>query len=622
MMRNIILFFLAHCLLWTGLNAQSLTYKTYDYPPLEKGAVVNLKEVGPGYSADLKYLEAPQVGGPWYRQYLAAQKAISDQRFPRKSPPLQDRALAAPPVKLTDFSGNDNSQSTPLDNHLAISNDNQIVSVINRHVAVKGPDGSWLAVGKPLDGLFAPLGLDGLNKFDPRILYDPEQDRFILFAIGGNNSIESWALVAFSQTNDATGDWNLYKIEGTPFDNGTWADYPIVALAQDEVFLTCNSVKDVEPWQTGFYETLIWQIDKMKGYAGEPLAIKLWSEIHYGGKAIRNLCPVKSGTGETEDRMFFLSNRNFDVLNDTIFILELAGTQDDPNVSLTIDVRKSSTAYSVPPDAAQPIDFLATNDARILDGIWVGDQIQFVGNCKDTLSGQAAVYHGIIDDLDGAREVSGVVVTNGPDELGYPSIAYTGIQEGDLDAIIVASHSSATRPPGFSALYFDNDRQHSDWVTLKEGANAIDMQPNVPVERWGDYSGNQRKYDQPGVVWVSSSYGKSNKDNDTWIASLGSPLWFTATSEEPVEPVAMDVFPNPASDSINLEFEIPGAQRIRIVLLDVQGRLVHSFYHDRPKQEGKAAFSFDTAPLSPGLYILAVQADGRTLATRKVAVNR
>ncbi|MBK7408796.1 MAG: T9SS type A sorting domain-containing protein [Saprospirales bacterium] len=533
---------------------------------------------------------------------------------------MQPRGLATPPVLLIDWIGNTSSSGTPLDNHLAVSNGNQIVSVINRHVAIKDPLGDWIGAAT-LNNFFLTLGLNA-GKYDPRVLYDPDQDRFILFALAGTNSSESYVVVGFSQTNDADADWNLYKIPGALFGNGTWTDFPMIALSDKEVFLTSNSIQNGQSWQAGFYETLIWQIDKVKGYNGEPLAVKMWSEIEFGGKPIRNLCPVKSAIGEPNDRMFFLSNRNFDIQNDTIFILELNGTQDDPNVSLDMEVRKTNQAYGVPPSAVQPLDSLATNDGRILDAFWIDDQIQFVGNCIDTASGQAAIYHGIIDNLSSTRDVSGYVVTGGPDDIGYPSIAYVGTEEGDQDAIIVVSHTSAVRFPGCSALYFDNDRQHSELVTIKEGLNSINMQANVTLERWGDYSGNQRKYDQPGVVWCASSYGKSNKDNDTWIASLASPKYFASTGNQKLEPREVDVFPVPTSDRVFLEFEARGVQYIRIQLIDLNGNVVQTFLEDKPQQEGKAKFSFSTAPLANGLYVLTIQGDGQILASEKVVVNR
>ena len=620
MIRNIFTLLALHGLLVIAASAQSVSYKTYDYQPVSRAAVVNFAELGPDFAPEMEYLEAPGPGGPSYKQYLRQQKKESAMRFPRKGETAGTRGLATPPVLVNDFIGNTSSGSTPMDNHLAVSNGNQIVSVINRHIAIKDPFGDWIGAAT-LDNFFITMGLN-INKFDPRILYDPEHDKFVLFAIGGNSSFESWVLLGFSQTNDADGAWNLYKIDGNPFSNGSWADYPIVALSSQEVFVTCNSVLDSQPWQTGFYESLIFQIDKMKGYSGEPLLVKLWSEIEFEGKRIRNLCPVKSADGTTEDRIFLLSNRNFAVQNDSIFILELDGVQTDPEVSLSIDVRKSDKAYGLSPDAVQPSGLLATNDARVLDAFRLGEQIQFVGNSIDTTTGQAAIYHGIIDNLGTTRDVTGNVVTGGADDLGYPSIAYAGIQPDDEDAIIIVSHASSVRFPGCSALYFDNERQHSELVTIKEGLDFINMINNEPLERWGDYSGNQRKFDQPGIVWGSSSYGKSNNDNDTWIASLASPLYFSSAKEHQPEQLQVDVFPVPASDRVTIEFEARGIQRVRISLMDMEGRLVRTLMEDRPKQEGKAQFSFATAPLPQGTYVLTVQGDGKALASKKIVVSR
>lgn len=619
MKRLLTTFLLAVGLFSKGLQAQIISFKTYDYEPVARAATLDFGNAGPDFAPEIEYLDAPSVGGPWYKEYLRQQKAESAKRFPRQAPSAGARSLALPPIMLINYLGNNSTGSTPLDNHLAVSNDNQIVSVINRHVAIRDPQGGWIGAGT-LDKFFQPLNLN-INKFDPRILYDPEQDRFVLFCIGGNSSVESWVLVGFSQTNDANGAWNLYKIDGNPFNNGSWADYPIVALSNQEVFVTCNSVLDNQPWQTGFYESLIWQIDKMKGYAGEPLDIKLWSEIEFNGQRIRNLCAVRSATGETDDVMYFLSNRNFSVQNDSIFILELNGVQSDPNVSLDIDVQKSDTPYGAPPDALQPTGLLATNDARVLDAMRLGEQIQFVSNSVDPVSGQAAVYHGIIDNLTSTRDLSGYVVTGGADDLGYPSIAYTGIAEGDQDAIIVVSHASTSRFPGCSALYFDNDRQHSELVTIKEGTTYIDMIPSADLERWGDYSGNQRKFNQPGVVWGSCSFGAPGRKNDTWIASLGSPSWFASAKEETPAPLAIDVFPVPASDRVFIEFEARGVSRLRIQLMDMNGRLVRELFEDKPKQEGKMQFSFAAEALASGMYIITVQGDGRTLASKKIVIR-
>lgn len=604
------------------LAKAQVEYRTDDFT-VACGAVVTLKDLGPGFDPVQQLIEAPIPSGQAYQTFLQEQKQAFSLKYPRQDQAaLQNRDLAEPPLLLTQFAGNNSTTNTPMDNHLAVSNGGQIISVINSHVAVKDLAGDWIDAAT-LDNFTISLGID-IFKFDPRVLYDPEYDRYIVFMISGNSSFTNNVLVAFSQTNDAEGAWNLYVIDGSPFDNGTWADYPIVALADKEVFLTCNSVFNSQPWQTGFFESLIWQINKENGYNGEPLTIKLWSEIQFDGKPIRNLCPIKYATEELGDKMHFLSNRNFSTENDSIFILEIEGPQTTPGLELQIDVRKSDTPYAVPPDAVQPLGFLATNDARVLDGIYLPqlDQIQFVGNTGDLATGKAAFYHGVIDEVGGAREVSGYVVASPTDEYGYPSIAYTGLTPDDQDAILVFSHTSPTRFPGCSAIYFDNDRQHSEPVTIKEGLDYISMIPNEDTERWGDYSGNQRKYNEPGIVWCASSFGESNNDNDTWIGSLGRPDLFIDVQEPTAAADDLRVFPNPASDRVEVEYRISGKPWVRISLHDAEGRLVRDFQNDYPKGEGVFRFSFSTEPLPAGLYVLTISADGENIRTEKVIVAR
>jgi hypothetical protein len=588
--------------------------------PVQPAATVNVKALGQGFDPNIQFL-APAPGGEGYQTLLQQRKAEVDERFPRTEEPASMRSGGAePPLLLTEFAGNNSTGSTPMDNHLAVSNDGQIVSVINRHFAVKDPAGDWLGAAT-LNNLISDLGLDNLQ-FDPRILYDPNADRFIIFMMHGFGSSTSRTIVGFSQTADATGDWVFYTLTGNPFSDGTWSDYPIVAMTDTEVFVTVNQLLDNSTWQAGFTQSIIWQIGKEEGYNGDPLEVQMWSDVNFNGAPIRNLCPVNKGDGMPGDNLYLLSNRNFDLENDSIFILELTGTMDDPDTELLIDVQQADVPYGLAPDGLQEVGTLATNDARILDAFIHEGMIQFVGNCVDPGTGQAAIYHGLIEDLEGDRTITGYIVNGGPDDIGYPAIAYTGVEPGDQDAIIVFSHSSVTRYAGCSAIYFDNTRAHSELVTIKEGLNYIDMQPQVDQERWGDYAGNQRRYNDPGVVWVAASFGEVNKSNDTWIGELGRPDLFVSTEEESISTSPAKVFPNPASDRVNVQFEIPAdTEMIRIQLIDATGRTIRTFMDDHAKKTGLAAFSFAVDPLPTGVYYLQISADQQQLHTETIVVE-
>ena len=92
--------------------------------------------------------------------------------------------------------------------------------LVNSSIEVKSPQGI-LRLGMTLEDFADALPTNAFM-FDPKINFDPIADRYIMTWLGGNNPNTSIIVFAFSETNDATGDWNLYGFTGNPNDNGTW----------------------------------------------------------------------------------------------------------------------------------------------------------------------------------------------------------------------------------------------------------------------------------------------------------------------------------------------------------------------------------------------------------------
>ena len=216
----------------------------------------------------LEPVQAPQTVSKESKSFLQQQKMKAQKRFPRQQRPKRRSALDMPEL-VDDFSANNWTSRTPLDNHLAISNDGQIVSVINTHMLVMSNTGFW-QFNTTLENFYDDIS-SVQRIFDPRVMYDPKEDRWVLVMMNGDDCPSSELLFAFSNSADPTKSWNLYKFDGCPFEDMTFADYPMISLVGDELFFTYNGVRVNEPWQTGFEETIIIQIDKMAGYAGSEL---------------------------------------------------------------------------------------------------------------------------------------------------------------------------------------------------------------------------------------------------------------------------------------------------------------------------------------------------------------
>jgi len=583
----------------------------------ELKATVNLHQYHDPFAFSVKYDEAPHPSGKKFlREYLRRQKLEAQRQFPvRSTDHVQQRGSLEDPVILASFTGNNVITSTPLDNHLAVGPDEQVVSVINVHMLVASNTGFWLGNYNLVD-FFSAVGSNNIF-FDPRVIYDPEQDRFIMALINGNYCSTSQIVLAFSQTSDPRGNWNLYAIDGCPDQNTTFADYPMIAITKNELFLTYNAVHSDSTWQAGFFGTHIHQIDKMSGYNGETLNRRVWKNVSYQDKLIRNICPVRNAGESLPESMYLLSTRNFDITNDTVFLLQVTGTLDDPDTRLEIKPFKMNQPYGVPPYAVQPIDSLDTNDARVLDAFELNGRIQYVHNTMNFESGRSAVYHGTLYVDEPSQTGEGNIVAHPEDYLGYPGIAWTGNNALEHDAMIIVSHVSPDRNPGGSVIYTDGFGNYSDFVTVIEGIRPIDMLTG-PIERWGDYIGIQRHYTQPGSVWISCSYGRFSNRNEGWIAKIARTEGSVSTEDREKTDTRITTYPNPADDYVHIEMDNPEGKNYAIVLFDVNGKPVKTLFEGPALYPGKARATFAIHTLPPGQYYVQVSVAGKTITTKPV----
>jgi hypothetical protein len=334
---------------------------------------------------------------------------------------------------------------------------------------------------------------------------------------------------------------------------------------------------------------------------------------------------MKGGSTTYGPNLYLVSNRNFDVENDTIFFVEVTGDLNDPGTTAEVDYVISNIKYGVPPQARQfATHIFDTNDGRILGGFLEDGQIQFVANCMDPSTGFAGVYHGLLTNLTTTRNLTANIIGDSIMDLGYPNISYSGHFEGDNQSIIAFDHTAPDVNAGFSAIYY-NYGVYSDLTTIKEGESHVNVLSGS-YERWGDYTGSQRKYNEPGVVWVSGNFGEFDapffRNNGTWIGELRS-------NDEPsiaVPPQPENnqlntaTFPNPTDNLFTLEFVILESKFLDISLFDMTGKMVKVLLQQKVKK-GENRFSFSTASLAAGQYLLRISdRNGQVVASEKVVV--
>lgn len=599
---------------------QTITQGTDQLPKqksflFERKATINLGEIKTDYAPKLMIREMPRQAASkvenQYRARIPYTARKSTQTLPE-------------PVVGENFLANLFSVATPNDNDVAVSDSGMLISVINTNIFVRDIKNGVNKGSKSLFSFTEPIN-DLEDEFDPKVIYDPETDRFVLVCLVGYTDLTSKVILGFSTSNDPNKTWNLYELPGDALGNNLWSDYPMIALTRDELFLTVNLIYNDSSWQTGFVETIIWQMNKDSGYTGKSMAGKLHSNIRYNGRAIRNLCPVKGGSRLYGPDMYFISNRNLDAQNDTMFIVRVTDVLSSPACSVTVKQSRTNLPYQFPPDAVQKgtSELLACNDSRNLGAFYENGLIQFVHTTKHPVNNRPTVQYGVIYFPESNPIINGYLLENDTMDYAYPNISYAGLDSTDNTALIVFNHSSPGHFPGVSAVQADAYGDFSSVVRIREGFNYVDLLTSS-LERWGDYTGSQRRYNKPGEVWVSGYIGYPSgtmfpKAHAAWVAQLTTQAGLSVNVAEIHAEPESRVFPNPVADRVIVELNINKPEYFAFDLYDSQGKLVANLMREWVKTNN--IFSFRTADLAPGLYHLKITGSAGTNISRKVIVN-
>lgn len=561
-----------------------------------------------------------------YKKRIEAQKA-------KKKSGSGDEAVS--PKILQQFEGNPTS-SSPADNDVAVGLDGKVISAVNSNIQIYKENGDSI-LRRTLSALASSLGSFTFNS-DPRLLYDPVSDRYVIVWFTGSTSTTNKIIVGFTKSNDPAGAWNFYTLNGNSFNDSTWSDYPIISLSNKDLFITFNQVRDNIHWSVGFKQSVIWQLDKQKGYDGDPLKFTLWSDIKHQGGYLRNICPAKYQTASPDSNMYFLTVRNVAESNDTIFLLEINNTYASGKAQLKQKVLKSPVKYGFPPNAFQKktggkIQQLMTNDARVLAAIYENNHVHFGLNSILKPDVTATVMLGSIKNVNATNPKVETKLLDIPGyEFGYPSMAYTGTDDLDHKVAFSFSHCREDSFPGTSVIYKDTKDNFSKLLVVKEGLTHIDaIPPGIPsypedtIERWGDYTNMQTLHQIPNQVFLCGSFGKNNR-MATWLAKLE--INDTVKGPKPTASIqisnkanSVDVFPNPIPNKMfEVHFDLTEAEYLHFDICDIQGRQVVKLLETKA-HAGPNAFTFRTNDLPKGQYLLQIKGNKTTNISKKVLVE-
>lgn len=539
----------------------------------------------------------------------------------------------APGVQILDtLQGNSFNGSVPNDDSYAINSDGQAIVVRNTTIAAYQVEKDSLLFKESLFNFYRPLPPLPGSKYDPRTIYDPEADRFIVVYLSGNTYQSSKIVLGFSRTADPSDGFYMYQLEGNPLQDSTWSDYPHISLSKEDLFITVNTFYNGSVNNSGYVQSTIRQLDKSAGYDSLPIQEHYYSNLRYNGQALFNFTGMTGGRQLYSAPMYFLGNQNLDSQNDSLYLVSIDDSSRG-NPQMTLQVYRAAHSYGHPPAARQANNHtFDCNDARVQGGFLQDQRIQFVGNTI-TPDSSAGIYHGIIDLQDPpAQAVYFKILSFDPIDVGYPKISYTGKTPAEREAILTFNHSSDSLFAGFSAVFFDNDSSYSDLDTLIQGGDYVDIisgsQNNRFYERWGDYTGAQVAYGDTGVIWASGYQASAQGTPLTTIVKLRSPNYqarpIGLALQSRGKRTSTSLAPNPADQWFDLRFEGTAKEVRTFELLRIDGAQTGqaAFQSSQLTYPGTNTFRFRTENLAPGSYLLLMKTRGGTVLARERVILR
>ena len=164
----------------------------------------------------------------------------------------------------------DDDSSIPPDTAGAVG-PGHVMTALNTQVRVQTKTGTTLVTLSP-DDFWSSVGGE---PFDPKVLYDAAENRWIFVEVADAERPTSSILLGASATSDPTGDWNLYRIDVDP-SNRAWGDYPSLGFNRNWISVTLNMFRIAG--DGGFERADVYVFDKAALYAGATARFKRFSD--------------------------------------------------------------------------------------------------------------------------------------------------------------------------------------------------------------------------------------------------------------------------------------------------------------------------------------------------------
>jgi hypothetical protein len=496
------------------VNVSTLSRKEALAPPRIEKEIDEAEEVEP--PEEIPQSMPVPAGAPSSTEKNAAQQSITGTGTNLTSPAVS-----------TSFLASDDTGRFPPDTHGAVG-PNHLVVVHNGRVRIQNRSGSIVSTVS-LVGFWASLTNAPTDIFDPKILYDPYGNRWMMTSVATRRAADSSVLIGVSQTSDPTGNWNLYRVDADSADV-LWADYPSIGFNKNWIVVHTNMFPIVDG--TGTFTSQLYVFDKANLYAGGQGLYTLIKAPSLGGTivpaitydpAISTLYLMQNWNGSSGGRGYLglysitgaVGSEKLNVANTTSPILISTPNpwdSDAPEVSGTDDFA---------PQFATTLK-VQNNDSRIQNVVYRNGSLWCVHTvflpAGNSATRSAIQWWQISPATNSIQQRGRIDDATGNTFYAFPSIAVNS----DNDVLIGYSRYSAsqyvTANYSFRASTDPLNTLRDDTVLKAGEASYFKTGSAVPPRnRWGDYSNSVVDPLNDKDMWTIQEYAATPVNGiDRW----------------------------------------------------------------------------------------------------------
>jgi hypothetical protein len=444
----------------------------------------------------------------------AVRSSISSQASPFVSasfPAQTDKPLAG---KKTE---------SPPDTTGAVGRDTLMSTLNSNYVVQRKSDGKVLSKVS-MDAFWAPVGAH--HPFDPRVLFDPYSNRWLVSAGADPVLPSSEILYGISDTADPLGSWHLYAIDADP-ENVAFADFPTLGFDQSTVAIGINMFDNTTQAYVRGRLIVLDYASLRAGGNGNPLDLSV-----PGGFAFQPAITYSP----TEQTLYLVEHLDSMSATYRLWSLRdrtLAVVGGGPKTNPLGPFGTPGPLNVLPQDGGRGVD---SGDSRAGNAVFRNGHVWYAQTIALPPGGTGYGTHTAVQwvELDrvgafvqgGRVEDAHALPWNGGHSFAYPSLAVNarddvlvGFSEFQSTDFVDAAYAyrAGTDPPNTIR----------EPVTLKDGEGPY-TKTRGGFNRWGDYSGTQVDPSDDLALWTIQEYPRIPKGRadgsgrwGTWWGRVG-----------------------------------------------------------------------------------------------------